>query len=173
MKILETKRFYLRRLSINDAENFYHLNANLEVLKYTGDLPFENITKAASFLATYDHYQKYGFGRWAVIHKTNDLFLGWCGLKYTPTTNEYDIGFRFFKKYWNKGYATESAKACIDLGFNTYKMPEIVGRCMKANIGSIKVLEKIGLSYCKPYDFEGKEGLLYKIKNKQLFNKLK
>ena len=44
------------------------------------------------------HYEKYDFGRWAVIDKENDAFLGWCGLKFTPELAEYDIGFRFFKK---------------------------------------------------------------------------
>ena len=86
-------------------------------------------------------------------NKENDEFLGWCGLKFTEKLNEYDIGFRFFKKYWNKGYATESAKSCINYGINKLKMTEILGRAMKDNIASIKVLEKIGLQYKKNFDF--------------------
>ena len=94
----------------------------------------------------------------------------WVGVdsKYTPNLDEYDIGFRFFKKHWNKGYATESAEACINLGFSKYKMTEIFGRAMKENLGSIRVLEKIGLTYLKSFDFEGQEGKVYKIENKSL-----
>ena len=89
--------------------------------------------------------------------------MGWCGLKYTLDRNEYDIGFRFFKIHWNKGFATESAAACLTLGFQKFQMKVIVGRAMKENKGSIRVLEKIGLTYLRSFDFEGKEGVMYQI----------
>ena len=78
--------------------------------------------------------------------------------------NEYDIGFRFFKKYWNKGYATESSKACLSYGINELKMTEILGRAMKENKASIRVLEKIGLEFEKEFDFDGNIGVIYKTK---------
>jgi len=163
MKILETNRLYLRRITIEDAENIYLLNLDPEVIQYTGDDAFDSVASAQHFVTHYDHYNKYDFGRWAVIGKNNHTFLGWCGLKYTPETDEYDIGFRFLKKYWNQGYATEAALACIALGFEKYKMPRIIGRARKDNASSIKVLEKIGMSYLEAYDFDGKEGVLYQI----------
>jgi RimJ/RimL family protein N-acetyltransferase len=168
MVIIETERLFLREMTEADAGNAYHLNIDPDVVKYTGDKAFESIEAARIFLANYDHYRIYGFGRWAVIDQSSDEFLGWCGLKYTKELDEFDIGFRFMKEYWNKGYATESAKACLDLGFNKFKMPEILGRAMKENIGSIRVLGKIGLEYLKPYSFRGQEGVLYSIKNKNL-----
>ena len=168
MKILETERFYLREMTITDAESMYLLNLDLDVLKYTGDIPFKSIEQAKQFLKNYDHYKKYNFGRWAVIDKTTNEFIGWCGLKYTPELDEHDIGFRFFKKYWNKGYATESAKACLNLGFNKYYLTEIVGRAMAENIGSIKVLEKIGMNYFKEFNFDGENGAIYKMLNPNL-----
>ena len=54
--------------------------------------------------------------------------------------NKTDIGFRFFETEWNKGYATQSATACVQYGFKKLKLKRIVGRAMKENIGSIKVL---------------------------------
>lgn len=158
-------------MTIQDADSIYLLNLDADVLKYTGDKPFESIENARKFLKNYDHYNNYGFGRWAVIHKTSNKYLGWCGIKYTPDLDEYDIGFRFFKNYWNNGYATESAKACLNLGFGKYQITEIVGRAMKENIGSIKVLEKIGLTYFKTFNFDGEKGLIYKIENKSKMHK--
>ncbi|MFI1771442.1 GNAT family N-acetyltransferase [Thalassobellus citreus] len=116
------------------------------------------------FLENYDHYKKFGLGRWAVINKENNEFLGWCGLKFSEELNEYDIGFRFFKKHWNKGYATESAKSCVEYGLNKLKLHEIVGRAMTENKASIRVLEKIGLEYNRDFDFEGNKGVIYKTK---------
>ena len=129
-------------------------------------MPFKSVEDARLFVENYNHYDKYGFGRWAVIKKKDDKFIGWCGLKYTSNLDEYDIGFRFFKKEWNKGFATESAKACLDYGFNKYKMNKIVGRAMRKNIGSINVLEKIGLTFDKPFIFDEHEGLLFSIKKR-------
>lgn len=163
-EIIETERLFLRELNVNDAESFYRLNLDKDVLKYTGDEPFENIENSKEFLEKYNHYEKYGFGRWAVINKENGKFLGWCGLKFTEIRNEYDIGFRFFKKYWNKGYATESAKSCIDYGINKLQLTEILGRAMRENQASIRVLEKIGLEYNRDFDFEGNKGVIYKTK---------
>ncbi|MCK0132605.1 GNAT family N-acetyltransferase [Flavobacteriaceae bacterium F08102] len=161
-KIIETGQLYLRELTTDDATYFYRLNLDTAVLKYTGDTPFVDVHSATLFLEHYDHYQKYGIGRWAVIRKSDEAFLGWCGLKYSEELNEYDIGFRFFKKYWNKGYATEAAKACVVYGLETLKLPEIVGRVMKENKASIRVLEKIGLAYDRDFDFDGSKGVLYK-----------
>lgn len=164
IKVLETKRLYLRRMTVEDAENAYLLNLDPEVIQYTGDDSFESIEAVRQFLTNYRHYDQYDFGRWAVVAKDSDEFLGWCGLKYTPELDEYDIGFRFFKKHWNKGYATEAAQACLDLGFNHYKLTTIVGRARKDNIGSIRVLEKIGLNYVGDFDFDGNIGVIYAIK---------
>lgn len=50
----------------------------------------------------YDQYEKFGVGRLAVIDKTTLKFIGWCGLKYNQDKNELDIGFRFYRNYWNK-----------------------------------------------------------------------
>jgi RimJ/RimL family protein N-acetyltransferase len=162
MNILKTNRLTLRQLTTDDAENFYLLNSDPEVLQFTGDMPFADVAAARVFLEGYDQYQKYGVGQWAVIRKEDSVFLGWCGLKYTPETNEYNIGFRFFKHYWNQGYATEAAKACLDYGFTFLGLNVIIGRAMKENTASIKVLGKIGMTFYKDFDFEGNEGVIYK-----------
>lgn len=158
-----TGRLLLRELTPDDAQSFYELNLDPDVLRYTGDTPFKNVSDARVFLINYDQYKKYGFGRWAVIRKEDDAFLGWCGLKYSEETKEYDLGFRFFKKYWGNGYATEAAIACASLGFSTFNIPKIIGRAMKANSASIRVLEKAGFTFNAFFDFDGEDGVIYKI----------
>lgn len=160
---IETARTIMRKLTIEDAKDFYTLNLDLEVLKYTGDKPFADIKAAVDFLASYDQYEKYGVGRLAVIEKKASKFIGWCGLRYSQEKNEYDIGFRFCSNYWNKGYATETAKKCLDFGFSELGIEKIVGRVMKDNIASIKVLEKIGMRFKENFDFGGQEGLIYEL----------
>jgi RimJ/RimL family protein N-acetyltransferase len=163
MKILQTPRLYLREFTIEDSTHFYELNLDYEVIKYTGDVAFKSIDQAKNFLENYNHYEKYKFGRWAVIDNSNEEFLGWCGLKYSPDKDEVDLGFRFFQKHWNKGFASEAAQACLNYGFNELYLPQIVGRAMKENSASIRVLEKVGMRYLKDFDFDGSAGVVYKI----------
>lgn len=165
-KIIESERLILRELNVNDSENFYNLNSDPEVLRYTGDVPFSSIAAAETFLINYSEYQINGFGRWAVILKEANSFIGWCGLKLNEE-NLVDIGFRFFKREWGKGFATESAKAAIEFGFDTLKLKEIIGRASINNISSIRVLEKLNMTFWKQDSFDGVgESLYYRIKNK-------
>ena len=161
--IAETERLYLREMTPADAEHAYRLNLDADVIRYTGDRPFEDVEQATRFLEAYDHYRRYGFGRWAVIQKSDEAFLGWCGLKYTEDLDEYDIGFRFFKSRWGQGFATESGRKCLELGFNRFQMPCIVGRVMRANTASVRVLEKLGLRLFATFDFDGEEGWIYRL----------
>ncbi len=161
MTVLETQRLLLREFEMSDANNLYLLNSDPEVLQYTGDRPFSDITEAKMFIQNYNHYEQYGFGRWAVVLRRDNLFIGWCGIKYTPKLDEYDIGFRFFKKYWGNGYATEAAQACLDYAYESLNLEEIVCRAVKKNTASLKVLEKIGLQYFTELDFDGLEGVQY------------
>jgi RimJ/RimL family protein N-acetyltransferase len=154
---------YLREFSDEDAASMFELNNDPEVIKFTGDKSFGSLEDARIFLENYDQYALHGFGRWAVIQKSTGKFIGWCGLKYSATTDDVDIGFRFFKATWNQGYATEAAKKCIQLGFDKFGIKRIVGRAMVDNIASIKVLEKLGLTFLKEFNFDGEEGVIYEI----------
>ena len=162
-KILETNRLLLREFELNDKHSFFELNEDNDVIKYTGDKAFDSVQLAGKFLKTYTHYQQYGYGRWAVILKDDNTFAGWCGLKFTPATNEVDLGYRFFKKYWNKGYATEAAIACIHYGFNQLQLKKIIGRVVNENVASIKVLINAGMKFEKEIDFDGRKGSCYAI----------
>lgn len=159
---IETERLFLRELIPADAHCFYLLNLDPEVLRFTGDVPFPTEASARFFLKNYTPYASTGLGRWAVLRKSDHAFLGWCGLRYDAKTDETDLGFRFFKTYWNQGYATEAAKASLAYGFLEKKLSCIIGRAMIANKASIRVLEKIGMTYWKDIDFEGHVGAVYR-----------
>lgn len=159
--IFETNRLYLREFLPFDGANFFHLNNNLNVIKHTGDVSFKSLEEANQFILKYSDYKINGFGRWAVCLKNTNQFLGWCGLKYDEPKNEVDIGFRFFEKEWNKGYATESAIACLEYGFNVLNLSKIVGRAYKTNKASIKVLEKCNMSFIKEFMYDNESAVLY------------
>ncbi|MGH1435470.1 MAG: GNAT family N-acetyltransferase [Lewinella sp.] len=160
---ITTDRLLLRKFQKEDALGFFLMNNDPLVLQYTGDAPFTDITEAEAFLIGYQHYQKYGYGRWTVLDRTTEEYLGFCGLKYHPGTGNVDLGFRFHKQFWGRGYATEAATACLKYGFEGLNLSCIIGRAQVENEASIRVLEKIGMQFVETFDFEGKSGVLYQI----------
>ncbi len=165
MPIISTSRLIFREFSTEDAEDMFALNSNPKVIKYTGDKAFSSLEETIKVLINYDQYQKYGFGRWAVVDKATNSFLGWCGLKYHPESDEVDLGYRFFEEHWGKGLATESSQACLEYGFKEIKLNRIIGRVVNENIASIKVLKKLDFQFCKSIDFDGMDGSIFEKYN--------
>lgn len=99
---------------------------------------------------------RFGHGRWMVARKETGEALGWCGLK--NEDGVIDLGYRFFRSAWGKGYATEAAQACIDYGFDKLNMPRITGRVLPDNIASCRVLEKVGMTFTGFGGCNGYEG---------------
>ncbi len=166
---METNRLLLREFQLSDANDMFHLNEDWDVIKYTGDPPFASKEDALEFLKNYDDYRKNGMGRWAVITKDTNNFIGWCGLK-RHDDGMIDIGFRFFKKDWGHGYATEAAKATLQYGFETLKIIQIIGRATKANVASVRVLEKLGMTYWKDDVCKGLDDAVYYEIKKTLYH---
>lgn len=145
--MLTTSRLKMRPVKIEDAENLYELNLDPEVVRYTGDTSFKSVLESQKFIQErmIPQFEKTKMSRFMVYQE--DHFLGWCGLKFHPETNEVDLGYRFARKYWGKGLATESSRACLDYGLNQLKLHRIIAKAMPENIASIKVMIKLGMKY--------------------------
>jgi len=169
--IIETNRLILRNFTLDDAALIYELNLDPEVTLYTGD-PIRDINEAQEVLeqTILPQYALYNHGRWAV-HVKPELdpiaigFIGWCGLKARPERNEIDLGYRFMKKAWGKGYATEAAYACLKYGFEKLNLQRIVGRAMPRNIASLRVLEKCNMQYIGEEIVDGHPAKTYEAIN--------
>jgi ribosomal-protein-alanine N-acetyltransferase len=152
MKIfVETERLILREILPDDYEGFFAMDSDPEVHTYLGNNPITDMQQAKNAIANIrQQYIDNGIGRWAVIEKESGKFIGWTGLKLVKEergghNDYYDVGYRFAKTYWGKGYATETALATVDYGFNKMKLEVLNGTADKLNLQSIKVLQKAGL----------------------------
>ncbi|CAN5198298.1 GNAT family N-acetyltransferase [soil metagenome] len=153
--ILRTPRLILREFIVEDALNMFELNADPEIIRFTGDEPFKSIDEAIALMKNYEQYRSYGYGRWTVLEELSSEYVGWCGLNFNSESGETDLSFRFKRNRWGKGIATEAAIACINYGFNELKLSKIIGRAMKENRASIRVLEKTGMQFEKEFDAHG------------------
>lgn len=173
LEMIETKRLYLRALEVDDAAAMFILDSDPEVHRFLGKKPVKHLSESeAQIIYIRQQYRQNGIGRYAVIEKELGVFIGWCGLKLitSPINNHvnfYEIGYRFIKNFWNKGYATESALAWVDYGFNHLKLKEIFAIADINNHNSIKVLENIGLQKIEIFNHEGIPHYWLKIKAPQ------
>ena len=141
----ETERLTFRELdAARDAAWAYRLNADPQVIRYTGDVAFADEAAARRFLAAYDDYRRHGMGRWLVVRRADGEPLGWCGLK-RRDSGEVDLGYRFLREHWGRGYATEAARACLNLAFGSLGLTRVVAEIAEGNAASIRVAERLGM----------------------------
>ena len=102
-------------------------------------------------------FQQYKMGRFATTLK-DGTFLGWCGLRYFPETKEVDLGYRFHRRFWGQGFATEAATAALKYGFENLGLQRIIAKAMPENTASLKVMQKLGMTFrglikdpCEPH----------------------
>jgi ribosomal-protein-alanine N-acetyltransferase len=112
-----------------------------------------------------NHQNKYGYGLFSVILKSNQGLIGDCGLEHTEFEEKpcVEIGYDFLSKYWNQGYATEAAKAVkgYAIGKLNIDSKSICSLIRKNNKASQRVSEKIGMQKVKEYQAYDTEYYLY------------
>lgn len=154
---IETRRLLLRHIVPTDLDNMFELDSDPEVHRYLGNKPFTDKRQSEEIInKLIMQYHDIGIGRWAMINKNTNEFMGWSGLKLNTITlndhtNFYDIGYRIIRRYWGNGYATESSLAALDYGLNVLNLDTIYGITVKGNEASHNVLLKIGLEYIEDF----------------------
>ena len=174
---IETERFYLREFIPSDENGIFELDSNPAVHTYLGNNPItkiEDVRKYIEFLNK--QYKENGIGRWAVIDKFTEEFIGWSGIKLIkePMNNHnnfYELGYRFKRKHWGKGFATESSNAILDYGFKKLNTDIIFAITDPKNENSKKVLTKLGFDFKETFDYEGDPTDWFELKKTTLENK--
>jgi len=170
---LETERLILRELLDTDIEGMFNLDSSTEVHKYLGNNPITSKEEAQKNINLIrKQYKELGIGRFAALEKKSGDFIGWSGLKLNQGEKEslngyqnfIDIGYRFIPKYWKKGYGYESALACLDFGFHEMNYDIIYGAADIKNIGSNKILHKIGLQFVNEFRYKNIDVNWYELK---------
>lgn len=174
MKIFaETERLLLREIVPEDLDGFFELDSDPEVHRYLGNRPVSDKNKLLEIIGfVRQQYLDHGIGRWAVVEKSSNRFIGWCGLKkVTETVNHHihfhDLGYRLIQSYWGQGYATESARAALAYGFYTLMLDEIYAATHMENLASQRILTKLGFRFMETFDDDGAKNHWYKIQRGQ------
>src|SRR5262245_1614772 len=149
MLVVETERLILRGLNAKDAAFILALLNEPSFLRFIGDKKVRTIQDAEQYIQNgpVASYERHGFGLCLVELKESHTPIGICGLLKRDDLPDPDIGFAFLPDFWNKGFAFEAANAVLQDARERLKLPRILAIVNPDNEASIKLLQKLGLSF--------------------------
>ena len=153
--LFKSDRLGFRNWLASDQEKLAVINADMEVMEFFPST--RSVTETKIFIERMrKQYGDKGYCYFAVDVLEDGEFIGFIGLSeqnfdadFTPCI---DIGWRLAKTAWNKGYATEGAKRCLEYGFEALHLDNIYSIAPVANIKSQQVMKKIGMRKVKTFD---------------------
>ena len=151
MKVLETDRLNLRRISTDDAEFILQLLNEPSFLQFIGDRGVRTLEEARNYILNgpMASYERFGFGLYLTELKEPRVPIGMCGLLKRDTLEDVDIGFAFVPQYWNQGYAMESAAAVMAHAKDAFGINRLAAITSPENEPSIALLLKLGMRFEK------------------------
>lgn len=149
VKVAETPRLILRRLTLDDVPFIRRLVNDPDWLRYIGDKNVHSDDDAVRYLETgpIDMYRRLGFGLWAVELKEGGAPIGMCGLIRRDTLEDVDLGFALLPAFRGRGYATEAATAALAYGRTAFGLRRIVAITTPDNDASARLLERLGFRF--------------------------
>jgi RimJ/RimL family protein N-acetyltransferase len=153
--IISTERLGLRKWMGSDTQPFVEMNRDPEVMKYFPKMLSEQ--ESIGFINRIRiFFDEHAFGVWAVEKRSTNEFIGYTGFSiprfdsfFTPCI---EIGWRYKKEAWGKGYATEAASACLRYGFDDLGFNKVLSFTSVLNLNSEKVMKRIGMTRVGEFD---------------------
>jgi RimJ/RimL family protein N-acetyltransferase len=164
--IAETQRVLLRCFHVADLDAMAAVFGDPEVMRFGPGPQSREWVQGWLRGCLEDYYRKWGFGLWAVVHKSDHRVIGFCGLTRFDDIDgqpEIEIGYRLARAFWGRGLATEAAEAVRDHALGVLVLPRLVSIIDPHNEASIRVATKIGLRHEKDVLFRGNPRQLYVI----------
>lgn len=149
MKIAETERLVLRRLTPDDGQFILELLNDPAWLHFIGDKGVRSLESARDYIRNgpMAMYERYGFGLFLAELKDGAVPIGICGLIKRDALEDVDIGFALLPGFRRKGYAREAASAVLNLGREFFGLKRIVAITASDNVASARLLGRLGLTF--------------------------
>lgn len=162
--MIETERLRLTPMALEDAPFVFELLNTKEWLENIGQRNVHSVEDAAKYIQDkmIDHYTVNGYGNYRITLKKENLKIGCISLYNREDVDGVDIGFAMLPSFMKMGYAFEGAKCIRDYARDVLNLSGITAFTSKSNIGSQRLIEKLGLEFKRVILFgEKKEELLF------------
>jgi RimJ/RimL family protein N-acetyltransferase len=153
--LFTSQRLGFRNWLNSDIEKMDEINSDEKVMEFFPNLISHDQT-IEFILRMQKQFSEKGYCYFAVDLLETNEFIGCIGLSYQQFESEFtpciDIGWRIKSNQWNKGFATEGAKRCLDFAFNDLKLEKVNAIAPKINLKSEIIMKKIGMSKILEFD---------------------
>jgi ribosomal-protein-alanine N-acetyltransferase len=166
MVIFETEHLLFRPLTHTDLDDLAALYTDPEVMRFLGGPRSRD--EVQRVLNRYiKEYQMYGHSFFAIIQKSNEQFIGQCGLleQEVEEQPEVELGYVLARSYWQQGLAVEGIRALKDYGLQKLGFPRLISLIPPENHISLSIAEKIGMHYDRDVEQWGQRFRLYVVKH--------
>ncbi len=164
---LTTDRFVLRAFRESDVPALTALHSDPDVMRFlrpNGEIETRP-RQAWDYMAVQmGHWLLKGYGKWALADRATDELIGRVG--YFDPPYEWpglELGWTLSRGVWGQGYATQAAQLALDWGFETLGTDEILSAINPDNSASIRVAERLGLTYVRDDQLQGMPCRLYAL----------
>ncbi|CDX34785.1 GCN5-related N-acetyltransferase [Mesorhizobium sp. ORS 3359] len=141
-----TERLLLRRPQQADRDFLIDLFSRPELVAHRPDPTPDTPQQSAARLARdIDHWEKHGFGRWAV--KADGGLVGFGGVTVSNDLEGLNLSYHLHPGCWGHGYASELVMEALRAAFLTLEAERVIALARPANPASRRVLEKCGFTY--------------------------
>jgi RimJ/RimL family protein N-acetyltransferase len=145
---IRTERLLMRRWRDSDRTPFAALNADPEVMRYF-KAPLDRAESDRLIDRVEQRFDQQGFGLWALEVLATGDFIGFTGLNPMPDgvpgAGDQEVGWRLARHAWHRGYATEAARAALDVGLHRLALPVIWSMTAVLNAPSQAVMQRLGM----------------------------
>lgn len=169
MAILETPRLILRPFQKEDVDLMAELFANPGFMRFSLGV-YTKREQTVAFVEKVMGWDRAGIpSQFAMIPRDTGTVVGYCGFFHHPEhgIDDVEIGYRLHPDYWNKGIASEAARAVREHGFRDLELPRVISLIHPENIPSRRVAEKNGMTIEKEITFRGFPTLVFAITRQQ------
>ncbi len=162
-----TARARLRPFSLEDAEQAHRVFGDAEVMRFASGEPDPDVSATRQRLARYAALQAdRGFSKWAAWSRDSLEYVGDAGLTVLGETGEIELGYRLGREHWGRGLATELAQAWLVYALDKLCLGRIVAFADPRNPASVRVMEKIGMTFVRRDHLTGIDCVVYEAKRK-------
>ncbi|MCI4670101.1 MAG: GNAT family N-acetyltransferase [Bacteroidia bacterium] len=132
----------------SDLQWYHALGTDEEIMKYIRPVNFDISKSQQEMDKILSFNKKHRFkGYWIACGKEDMNPLGILTLRFLQGSMATELGYRWSRQSWGRGYATEAANAMVEFGFSHQELPRMVAVVHPENLGSQKVLLKCGFNY--------------------------
>lgn len=161
--MLETKRLVIRKFRDSDVADIFRMRSDEEIMRFIGATHASPEASADWMRLISRPLDSEGIGYRAVVERGSGSVVGWCGLWRLSETGETEVGYAIARPSWGKGYATEAAAAVVDSAFQDLGLEKVVAVAYPENSASIRVMEKLGMTFVRIGSFYGKRLAQYSV----------